>query len=178
MTDLERRINSCIDHINTAIDLDPWAQELAEQALRYMLFMSSLHNCNDCGRKGCDIRPEWGKAAMVNCYKWEEKHDATDINVGSTIGRQAVYDILARYDSNADPDAIRMDVEDLPSAQPEPKTGMWLDAWRSKSDGTRYWYRMCSECGYERNDCDSEKDSNFCPNCGADMKGEQNESNK
>ena len=77
MTDLERRINSCIDHINTAVDVDPWAQELAEQALRYMLFMSSQHNCNDCGAKDCGIRPEWGEAARVNCYKWEGQNDNT-----------------------------------------------------------------------------------------------------
>lgn len=28
------RIQSCIDHIKTAIDIDPWAAELAEKALR------------------------------------------------------------------------------------------------------------------------------------------------
>ena len=73
MTDLERRITSCIDHINTAVDVDPWARELAEQALRYMLFMSRQHNCNNCGVKDCSIRPEWGKAVRVNCYEWEEE---------------------------------------------------------------------------------------------------------
>ena len=51
-----------------------------------------------------------------------------------------------------------------------PKKGKWIDSWRSKMDGTRYWYRECDHCGYERNDCDSEKDSNFCPNCGAYMR--------
>ena len=28
------RIQSCIDHIKTSIDIDPWAAELAEKALR------------------------------------------------------------------------------------------------------------------------------------------------
>lgn len=41
MTDLERRINSCIDHINTAVDVDPWAQELATKAL--MRMKNELH---------------------------------------------------------------------------------------------------------------------------------------
>ena len=33
MTDEERRIQSCIDHINSAIDVDPWAKTLATGAL-------------------------------------------------------------------------------------------------------------------------------------------------
>lgn len=89
-------------------------------------------------------------------------------------------------------------IEQLPSAQPDiardiatiienekdmrvilsgaerPK-GKWIDAWRSKMDGTRYWYRECDHCGYERDDCDPEKDSNFCPNCGAQMRVNRNE---
>lgn len=51
----------------------------------------------------------------------------------------------------------------------EEKTGKWIDGWRSGLDGTRYWYRACSECGYERDDDDAEKDTNYCPNCGARM---------
>lgn len=57
----------------------------------------------------------------------------------------------------------------MSSEQPERPKSRWVDSWRSKMDGTRYWYRECDHCGYERNDCDSEKDSNFCPNCGAKM---------
>ena len=57
--------------------------------------------------------------------------------------------------------------------QPERKKGKWQDNHRQKFDGTFYWFRECSVCGYERNDDDSGKDTNFCPNCGADMRGEQ-----
>ena len=55
----------------------------------------------------------------------------------------------------------------------ERKKGKWQDNHRQIFDGTFYWFRECSVCGYERNDDDSEKDTNFCPNCGADMRGEQ-----
>ena len=66
-------------------------------------------------------------------------------------------------------------IDDAPTIEPERPKGKWVDSWRSKLDGTRYWYRECDHCGYERNDCDPEKDSNFCPNCGARME-ENNES--
>lgn len=63
--------------------------------------------------------------------------------------------------------------DDVNYSAEERKTGKWIDGKRMKNDGTFYWFRQCDQCGYERNDCDTEKDSNFCPNCGADMRGEQ-----
>ena len=64
------------------------------------------------------------------------------------------------------------EINEMPTIEPERPKGKWVDSWRSKLDGTRYWYRECDHCGYERNDCDPEKDSNFCPNCGASLEGE------
>ena len=61
-------------------------------------------------------------------------------------------------------------IKQLPSAKPERKRGKWIDGKRMKNDGTFYWFRQCDQCGYERNACDTEKDSNFCPDCGADMR--------
>ena len=64
--------------------------------------------------------------------------------------------------------------EDL--AQPERKTGEWI----VKTDGfviKRVW-GVCSKCG---NTLDfggvnaGRGDANFCPSCGADMRGEQHE---
>ena len=49
--------------------------------------------------------------------------------------------------------------------------GEWVDGHRMKMGGCYYWFRECSECGYERDDDDTDKDTNFCPNCGARMKG-------
>ena len=63
-----------------------------------------------------------------------------------------------------------------PTADVRPNVrGEWKDGWRSGWDGVRHWYRYCNQCGYERDDDDPVHDSYFCPNCGADMRGEQDE---
>ena len=57
-------------------------------------------------------------------------------------------------------------LEQMPSAQPERKTGRWIP--HEDEDGEHYGDK-CSECGewyvmpYGK--------TNFCPNCGANMEG-------
>ena len=53
----------------------------------------------------------------------------------------------------------------LPSEQPEPKKGEWIE--KPHVHGVAY----CSLCDYELHT----NDTNFCPNCGADMRREQDE---
>ena len=70
--------------------------------------------------------------------------------------------------------AISLDVvgaiRTLPSAQPERKKGRWIP--HEDEDGEHYGDK-CSECGewyvmpYGK--------TNFCPKCGADMRGEKHE---
>ena len=62
-------------------------------------------------------------------------------------------------------------VEKLPPAQPERIRGRWL---RHEDEDGEHYGDKCSECGewyvmpYGK--------TNFCPNCGAEMRGEQNDS--
>ena len=67
--------------------------------------------------------------------------------------------------------ALNMAIEAL--KQPEQKRGKWVNRYRAKWDRTLYWFRACSECDFERDDCNSEKDTMYCPNCGAKMEEEQ-----
>lgn len=60
-------------------------------------------------------------------------------------------------------------LNELPSVQPERKTGEWIEHNPHKW-GLGIIFE-CTECGYEV-DCE---EPNFCPNCGADMRGENNE---
>ena len=53
----------------------------------------------------------------------------------------------------------------LPSAQPERIRGRWIE--KPRVHGVAY----CSLCDYELHT----NDTNFCPNCGADMRGERDQ---
>ena len=55
-------------------------------------------------------------------------------------------------------------LEELPSAQPERKTGTWIKE-------PNCYYR-CSECGDHYPSIRGYMTHNFCPNCGAFMKGD------
>ena len=74
-------------------------------------------------------------------------------------------------------------LRDAPTIEPERKKGKWIDAeWENINSGEKRKGRRCSVCGhgYFRYDVSVNTVSdipNFCPNCGADMRGEQNENN-
>ena len=81
------------------------------------------------------------------------------------ISRQAAIDEIARWIGYIYEDMIlriQTGLKKLPSAQPERKKGRWIDM----DD-----HVMCSCCGATHYG----SDKNFCPNCGADMRGKQNE---
>ena len=59
-------------------------------------------------------------------------------------------------------------IRSMPTIEPERKKGKWiLD--NSRLRGNRY---TCDQCGYET-DTSWNPPGHFCPNCGADMRGEE-----
>ena len=60
-------------------------------------------------------------------------------------------------------------LDDLPSAQPEQRKGKWISDGQDIPHGCEWMH--CSACGGKFLDVPAER-SNFCPNCGADMRGE------
>lgn len=64
-------------------------------------------------------------------------------------------------------------IQTLSSVMPERKPGKWLP------DNNNYYVErfICSKCGgnYKVDTCMGRPDWNFCPNCGADMRGEQDD---
>ena len=70
-------------------------------------------------------------------------------------------------------------IVNLPSVQPERKKGKWIPHIEKSREyiGTvlinvEYDYWFCNTCGYRVKN--GQPTYNFCPNCGADMRGEQN----
>ena len=81
------------------------------------------------------------------------------------ISRQDAIDAVRSYydEQYALCDSIEELIEKLPSAQ-ERKKGEWI----TKSTNGEM-FDVCSVCGYVEWD----EPHNFCPNCGADMRGEE-----
>lgn len=57
-------------------------------------------------------------------------------------------------------------IDNMPTVEPKRKTGKWI------REGWEVVYLRCSVCGYRDY---AEEHNNFCPNCGADMRGEKDE---
>lgn len=139
------RIESAIRHIQTSVDIDPWAMELAVEALK--------------------------------------AQDATDTNVGSngdTIYRKAAIELIERMKPyHQDADDIAEMIANMPSAQPERKTGKWIERNPQNSDKCRLI--ECDKCGFSHIvgfNVPYEhwiENRNFCERCGADMRGDKDD---
>lgn len=126
------RIENAIRHIQTATDIDPWAMEIAVDAMQRML----------------------------------------DVDGDLVSRREGINTLCEICDRSKHPDWVYTDefcraLGALPSAQPERKTGHWVEAeedWRHQL----VWWK-CSGCG-----SDVSTMYKYCPYCGAEMRGEEN----
>ena len=107
---------------------------------------------------------------------------------GDTISRQAAIDAMRKLPKwnvmredyknvGFSYDDVMFTLEKLPSAQPERKKGKWI--WWYEEKFTEYTteytpHCKCSECGRECAPSVATY-SNFCRNCGADMRGEEHD---
>lgn len=91
--------------------------------------------------------------------------------MGDLISRQAAIDeIKALYEWHeiVTEDRAIDHFKRLPSAEPERKRGKWIAHPGGKFVGFPYMHYECDQC----RDFEPEE-RNFCPNCGADMRGEE-----
>ena len=65
-------------------------------------------------------------------------------------------------------DQVHFAIDDAPSIDIEPKRGEWIEDEEDWRHQIVFW--RCSECGYAVSTM-----YNFCPNCGARMKGADDE---
>lgn len=154
------RIENAIHHIQTAVDVDPWAVEIAVEAMQEKISREPSEE------------PKTAENGSTTCMNPEKTHDRT---TGDLISRQAAIDaISAEVDlyGGSFRKGLNMAkgcVQNLPSAQPEHKTGRWMrygeDGGHNDHD-TVYW--QCDQClNTERGR--REKPMKFCPSCGARM---------
>lgn len=98
------------------------------------------------------------------------------------ISREAAITQLSHNKNKGDDEwelAVENDIQTIWKLPPiQPKRGKWVyceDSMADCVDGYR-----CDQCGffvpwdYQHKSVDYIKDYNFCPNCGAGMRGEQN----
>ena len=82
------------------------------------------------------------------------------------ISRQAAIDLCDWYDNPS----MHDDLEKLPSAQPERKKGKWI-----RVAGMNERCSVCNQYFPLSDFTDRPFWINFCPNCGADMRGEEHD---
>lgn len=78
------------------------------------------------------------------------------------ISRQAVKDIIlssVSTDTDEDKEYVCSLIDNLPSVE---NKGKWEKIWRTDCECSEY---VCSKCG-----CGEDYWTDFCPNCGADMR--------
>jgi len=84
------------------------------------------------------------------------------------ISRQAAIDAIMGEPTDAHyPSWYAERLEQLPSAQ---RTGRWIYNDEAYPGGNPYGHYECDQCGEY-----VPHKTNYCPNCGADMRGEQDE---
>ena len=102
------------------------------------------------------------------------------------ISRQTAIDIVNKYKKShmilwgkpmVGAASIVIELEELPPAQPERKKGKWNAYYHGINETPSFTY-SCNQCGYSApyglyGGKYSQKEWNFCPNCGAKMRGEQ-----
>jgi hypothetical protein len=128
--------------------------------------LRSQYNCFDENER--DAYHTLSEAIKVLSERLEPCEDA--------VSRKAVYEAMIEKGQRSrryrlgetwelNGTEIREALDTVPSVTPKRKTGKWIHSDFSHE------FLHCSECGRGRHFC-----SNFCPNCGADMR--QREENK
>lgn len=76
-----------------------------------------------------------------------------------------------QFDKDCKQNAIDL-LQNAPTIEPERKKGKWLHKSKQLAALNTAWWYECLICGYH---AFNGMRTDFCPNCGADMRGEQDD---
>ena len=84
------------------------------------------------------------------------------------ISRQAAIRLITGYNGVVDKSVAKRLLIQMPSAQPERKRGHWIEV----DDSYNRISGRCSVCGWESHMYEDDVvGMDFCPHCGADLRG-------
>lgn len=90
---------------------------------------------------------------------FENKTDSSfDVSMGVVFHKSGIYEVSILGNRT------------VVSKVTERKKGKWIDAYPDIEPNPMFMYGICSVCGCEQAISDK---LNFCPDCGADMRGEE-----
>ncbi|MBO7423062.1 MAG: DUF551 domain-containing protein [Oscillospiraceae bacterium] len=106
------RIECAIRHIQTATDIDPWAVEIAVEAMKKQIPQEHSKNSTKLDKKNGDLQPTCNELAKD-----------TNVPCKDTISRKDAIDApFKKFDMSTGVTWIPLEyIEQLPSAQPEPQ---------------------------------------------------------
>ena len=149
-------------------------REEKENALHCLKVMIDEEVCEECNLYGTTGTDHCEKDCVRVAIQALQKEPSEDC-----ISRQRVLDIVEfnrnSYDGNDAVVWIEREIKELPSVQPEPKTGHWITRIDDKGQFIGY---KCSKCGGKKIGDEGEwvelidYKYQYCPNCGAKMEAE------
>jgi len=110
--------------------------------------------------------------ALLNAYRMGKAQLSQEGTISDLISRQAVLDravSIPMFGRDVKMVAVS-EIKNLPSAQPEPHEGEWVQVSAQRYFTSASYFYRCNVCG-ENNP----RNTNYCPNCGAKMKGAEHE---
>ena len=89
------------------------------------------------------------------------------------VSRKVALDSLEEldWDTTYERSQVEEMLKSLPSVTPIRPKGKWIEKVDEETAYSKTWHYECSECG-KNNTCFG-GNPNFCPHCGADMRGEK-----
>ena len=149
----------------------------------------SQQPCEDCNYEPKDYdalndlvlkTQELHRAIFDKGYEQGQKDALVQQPCEDCVSRQAVLELIEDCNSDGlkgifcsynDGKRFEAYIKDLPSVAPKEKTGKWIDSkdWKERHYDSINFRKRCSLCNGTGNIQDK-----FCPNCGADMRGDNN----